>query len=371
MKLRKITFFVFTSLVFSHGITSCNQGKRVADKGIMEVESYLQSLVDTGGIPGIAIAIADSNGLIYSNAFGVTNIETKKKIQPFHTFHAASISKTFTTTAIMQLHERGKIDINNTVVTYLPYFRMDDDRFKLITIKQILNHTSGMADVENYEWEKNLTEDSAVEKFVRSLANQRLISDPGKEFHYSSMAFDVLGGVIAKVSGSTFEDYIRKNILTPLEMKESSFYYPEVKLANRTTPHVGKPARVSSVYPYNRMHVASGTLNTNVLELSHWAAACLNGGQYRNKRIISETTLSQLFTPTFRAFDSNNLQVGLGWMILTENNTSSYIHLGHDVGYVSSIELLPKNGIGIIILINYDEVDMHSIQEEVKNRILE
>ncbi len=210
-------------------------------------------MIDTGNIPGIAVAITNKKNIVYSKTFGVKNVQTKEALQPWNTFHIASISKTFVATAIMQLYEKGKIDINKTLVTYLPYFRLNDERYKLITIKQMLNHTSGMPDVEDYEWEKAVADDSAAERYVRSLTDKKMISDPGKEFHYSNMAYDVFADVIAKVSGMPFETYVKNNILIPLEMYLSSFYLLDIKQSLRTSPHTGNPPQVSAIYPYNRI----------------------------------------------------------------------------------------------------------------------
>ncbi len=284
------TWSIIISLITLVSCTTSRQLTKTNTKDFTEIDSYLQSLIDTGGIPGIAIAITSKKDIIYAKAFGVKNVETKEKLQPWNTFHIASISKTFAATAIMQLYEKGKIDISKPLVTYLPYFRLHDERYKLITIKQMLNHTSGMPDVDDYEWAKAVSDDNAAEKYVRSLVNEKMISDPGKEFHYSDMAYDVFADVIAKVSGMSFETYVKNNILIPLEMHVSSFYLPDIKQSFRTTPHVGSAAKVSAIYPYNRMHAPSSTLNTNVLELSHWAIANLYDGDYKGKQILTKAT---------------------------------------------------------------------------------
>ncbi|WP_235324730.1 serine hydrolase domain-containing protein [Pedobacter lusitanus] len=275
------------------------------------------------------------------------------------------MSKTFVATAVMQLSERGKIDIDKPLITYLPYFKLNDERYKTITIKQMLNHTSGMPDVNDYEWEKAVADEGAAERYTRSLSDQKMVSNPGAEFHYSNMAFDVMGDLIAKVSGMSFEKYVKDNILTPLEMKETSFYFPETKKKLRTTPHTGKPPVVRPVYPYNRMHAPSSTLNTNVLDLSHWAIANIYGGKYKNKQIISPSTYAMMFAPTFIIDPNQKISIGLSWFMRPDNGVMNYSHDGGDLGYRSSLTIIPEKKIGIIILSNTDEIQILEVRDKV------
>ncbi len=158
-----------------------------------------------------------------------------------------------------------------------------------------------------------------------------MISEPGTEYHYSNIAYDVFAEVIAKVSGMSFETYVKKNILIPLEMYESSFYLPDIKQSLRTSPHKGKPARVNAVYPYNRMHAPSSTLNTNVLELSHWAIANMNEGKYKAARILSAATHSMMMTPTFTTSKERKRSIGLGWFMYPYRGMMNYEHGGRDL----------------------------------------
>ncbi len=122
----------------------------------------------------------------------------------------------------MQLVEKGKVDLDAPVVRYLPYFRMADERYRTITIRQMVTHSSGMPDVDDYEWDKPQYDDGALERYVRSLSDRTLLFAPGDKFQYSNMAFEILGDVIAKVSGQSFDDYVQDQILTPLRMKDST-----------------------------------------------------------------------------------------------------------------------------------------------------
>lgn len=369
--IRLLIFLTITAfLITIFRCTTPGQTIKNESKDFQEIETFLQSLIDTGGIPGIAIAITKGEEVVYTRAFGVSDMKTKEKLEPRHIFHIASVSKTFTATAVMQLYEKGKIDIDKPLITYLPYFKLDDERYKTITIKQMLNHTSGMPDVEDYEWEKAVADEGAAERYVRSLTDKKLISSPGTEYHYSNIAFDIMADLIAKVSGMPFEKYVKDNILIPLEMNESSFYFPEIKKSLRTSPHIGSPPRVNSVYPYNRMHAPSSTLNTNVLEMTHWLIANMNSGKYKDTRILSHDTLQMMMTPTIIINNDRDIAMGLSWFIYPYKGLINYEHGGSDLGYKSIMTLIPEIKIGIIILCNLEEIRMYDTRNKVRDILL-
>jgi len=191
-----------------------------------ELQPVIEKFIQQQEIPGLAIAVIENDNVVYAHGFGLQNLI--RKDEPITTrslFHMASITKPFVATSIMQLVEQNKIDLDSPVVAYLPYFRLADARYKIITVRQMVTHTSGMPDVDDYEWNKPQYNDGALERYVRSLSNFRLVFPPGAQFRYSNMAFEVLGDVIAKVSGESFDDYVQHYILAPVGMKDSTLLY--------------------------------------------------------------------------------------------------------------------------------------------------
>ena len=144
------------------------------------------------------------------------SLKSTDAVTPRSLFHMASITKPFVATAVMQLVEKGRMRLDAPLTTYLPYFKMADPRAQTITIAQLLSHTSGMPDVYDYEWDKPQYDDGALERYVRSVQDRTLLFAPGERIQYSNMAYEILGDVVAKASGMTFEDYVRQNILEPL-----------------------------------------------------------------------------------------------------------------------------------------------------------
>ncbi|MBN1903442.1 serine hydrolase, partial [Candidatus Sumerlaeota bacterium] len=223
----------------------------------IKLDSVLQEIVSRWEIPGMSVGIVLNGEIAYTKVFGVQNLETKKPVSPDSIFCIASISKVFTATAIMQLAQRGAIDLDAPVQKYLPYFNLDDDRYKLITIRQILSHISGLPDFDYFEYEKLWRnpeyDDGAQERYVRDLSNRKMIANPGEAFHYSNIGYNILGDVIAKVSGMPFEVYMKEQILFPSGMQRSAFLLNEVDPELLAFPHLRTPGMTPyPFYPYHR-----------------------------------------------------------------------------------------------------------------------
>ena len=152
-------------------------------------EASVSILMQDEGIAGLAVGFVEGGRLVYSRGFGVENADgAPRPVTADTIFHMASITKTFVATAIMQLVERDRIRLDVPATAYLPYFRLRDPRYAKITVRQLLNHTSGMPDVADYGWDRPEFDERALERYVRSLTDQTLKFDPGAQFAYSNMA---------------------------------------------------------------------------------------------------------------------------------------------------------------------------------------
>ena len=334
------------------------------------IDTYLTETVVRLKIPGLTIAVTRNDSVIYSRAFGYTNIDTKRPMKPEHVFHWASVSKTFVATAIMQLEEKGRVNLDEKLITYLPYFKQKDPDYKNITIRQMLNHTSGIGDVDDYEWDNPQYDSGALERFVRSTANDNMRFQPGKDMAYSNTAYEALGDVIAKVSGMSFETYIRKNILDPLEMHTTSFLYPGIPESLRVSGHrwAGAPF-VSKHYPYNRMHGPSSTLNSSVLEMTHYALAHLHRGVYKGKRILADATYDLWWTNTINM--EGKPKIGLSWWLRERHGVKTMSHSGGDTGFGSIFMLAPAKDISVMLVCNYDVVRTNDLANAILDILLD
>jgi CubicO group peptidase (beta-lactamase class C family) len=167
------------------------------------------------------------------------------------------------------------------------------------------------------------------------------------------MAFEILGDVIAKVSGGSFESYVQRNILKPLGMKHSTLLIREANQNLLTSPHVpGESGTlVSKVFPYNRAHAPSSTLYSNIDDMNRWAMANLNRGELNGKRILKASSYDLLWKAQMDA--GRRGQIGLSWFLTKRNEHLIVYHGGSDVGFNSYIVLAPDDSISIVAMSNF------------------
>lgn len=330
---------------------------------VAKIESIIVDAMQENRIPGCAVGIVKDGRLVYEKGFGVANLDSGQPVTPQSLFHLASIGKTVVGTALVQLAEQGKIDLDATVSTYLPYFQLADERYTEITIRQMLSHTSGMPDEDDYEWDNPVYDDGAAERYVRSLTDITLLAPPGEQFSYSSMAFDVLGDVIAKASGQSFEEYVQEHIFMPLGMEHTTFLMPETDLL--TSPHVLDDSGnvvVSKTFPYNRMHAPSSTLKSNVGDMARYAIAHMNHGELDGARILDPSSYDEMWAEqAVTGWESSDgpmlAHYGLGWFIGDLDGHTIYHHLGADDGFNANFAVAPDDSVTVIVMINLMDWD--------------
>ena len=338
--------------------TTANQYRQVLDPA-------LERFVQEQNIAGLAIGIVQDDALVYSRGFGFMKLgESQKPITPDTLFHMASITKLFVGTSVMQLHEQGKIDLDAPVVQYLQYFQLKDPRFRSIKVREMLTHTSGMPDVDDYHWDKPQYDDGALERYVRSLRGEKLRWDPGSKFAYSNMAYEVLGDLVAKVSGVSFEDYVEAHILKPLGMTSSTLLFQKADPASLATGYAkNKAGALVAVphYPYNREHTPSSNLHSNVLDMARWAMANLNRGSLGSMRILRGDTYDLLWKPTREIAPDSQKYIGISWFLTTMEGEQAAYHSGGDDGFRTLLILLPERHAAIVFMTNCEHAPMGKI----------
>jgi CubicO group peptidase (beta-lactamase class C family) len=217
----------------------------------------------------------------------------------------------------------------------------------------LLSHTSGLPDIDDYGWENPQYDNGALTRYVLSLNETKLLYNPGEKWSFSSLAYDVLGDIIAKATHMTFEDYMKKYVLDPLDMRYSTFYKGKAKKVLCTAPHVRKLTPViSEIYPYNRAHAPSSTLHSNVKEMCNYAIANLNRGMFGDDRLLKAISYNTMWSPVCDATEGKKM--GLSWFVCEREGELVVTHSGGDLGFQANFCLIPKRMASVIVLSNYD-----------------
>jgi CubicO group peptidase (beta-lactamase class C family) len=325
-----------------------------------------QTIIDYMNIshmPSMALAIIKNNSMVWSKGYGYADIKNKKEATNKTVYMLASISKTFAATAIMQLWEKGFLDLDDDVNKYLPFSVRNPNYPDVpITFRMILTHRSSIASRP-----VNLFIIFSILRVPYSSLGEYLNPDgklyspknwmdypPGEEQSYSCTAYELLGYLVERITNQSFPEYCTKNIFQPLDMKNTSYYPSFYKKEQLAVQYIYLFGRYIPLPEFEDRNYASGGLRSNLEDLSHYLIAYMNGGEYNGVRILKNDTVKLMFT---RQYPSGNfIGYGLGWQIYSGHNDSeNNIRIGHNGGMPGSQTYMfyhVLEDVGLIIFTN-------------------
>jgi len=352
---RKFIFVGMVILVFlSSGFGVRQSFAKTGLTDFEEVDVYISTRMKELGIPGAALVIVQGDQIVHLKAFGVADGDGRL-VTPQTPFFTGSTGKSFTALAIMQLVETGKIKLDESVQTYLPWFRVADvNASKIITVRQLLNQTSGLPGSIGQEQLANSDlSDVAIENNVRALANVELSTAPGERYEYSNANYVTLGMIIQAVSGQSYETYIREHIFKPLDMQNSFTSKTEAQrdgLAVGYQKWFGMPI-ASPNLPFVRGSLPAGQLIMSAEDFGHYLIAQLNDGNYQGVSVLSPEGIADLHHPDVKMPNSNDFY-GMGWEVQHFQDAQVIRHNGQVPGYTSDMFLVPQKNIAVAMVMN-------------------
>ncbi len=328
----------------------------------------VETFLDSHDAAGIAVAVVRDEEIV-SRGFGVRDVGTGAPVTPETMFHLASVSKPFVATAVVSLataRDNGGpvLDLDAPIVEWVPEFTLADGRAGEVTARGLMSHSSGLPDVSDYGWHDPQLGDDALSEFARSLSGWRLKSEPGSTFSYSNAGFELLGLLLSRVTGTTFENAVRQTVLTPLGMRNSTFLRSEVPGHLAASPHVAMPLTVpEGAYPYTRRHAPSSTLHSNLVEMCRWMVAHFDavdvavGGSGEQWVRLDPGLLELMWRPVMLVGDPPwEDQMSLGWCLGSHRGHRMVSHSGADPGFQTRIAMVPDRGTGVVVLANSNTV---------------
>lgn len=348
---KEFLVFVLSSLFLCCTSNSFHQKMIAAGPAITftdKVDSVVINKMNEYNIPGLSIGIVKNNTITYTRGYGIKSIDTRELVTEHTVFHTASISKIFTALAIVQLEEEQYLHLNDKIVELVPELKFNDERVKKITLKHLLNHTSGLPDIKDYNWDHSHTAKTSLRDFILG-QNLKVESEPGIIYSYSNLGYNILGYIIEKVTSTSFEGYMKNNLLNNCKMYNSDFRYFKIPDSLKVSPHSKSwiTGRIyeREVYPYNREHAPSSTLNSSVKELSNWMISFFK---------ILDSTSSEYNYKKMLEPDASNPHISLGFQLYSFESKKAIGHYGGDKGFRSFLMMMPEEKIGLIVLANSD-----------------
>lgn len=309
-----------------------------------------------------SVLVGKKGKIVFTKSYGYADFRNKIAIDKNSVFQLASVSKQFTATSILILYEKGLLDLNDKVTKFFPDFPYD-----AISIKHLLNHTSGLPKyfwLAEHKWKK-ATPPSNME-MMDLIAEQKisLFFTPGRRFDYSNTGYFVLASIVEKVSGNDFGDFLATNIFKPLDMKNSFVYRFEKdtiidhQLAGYRVYRGWRHAKISGTV--NDAITGDKNVYSTTEDMFKWITG-LNSG-----KIISKNTLAKMYTKGETKY-GRKIPYGFGFRIVEDDSEKVIYHNGKWNGFSTSIKQYTDSDLVIITLEHSNYKWMNNLNEKVKN----
>ncbi|MDM5189029.1 serine hydrolase domain-containing protein [Bacillus sp. DX4.1] len=331
------------------------------------IEKYMEETMEMFNIPGAAIAMVHNDEIIYSKGWGITG-KNHNPVTKDTPFLIGSNSKAFTALGIMKLVDQKKLELDEPVQTYLPWFTLKDKKLaSQITIKQLLTQTSGLStEIGLSLSDKGIQEKDAIKKNVMQLSDVELVSFPGQSHHYSNANYMILGAIIEEVSGQSFANFMEQNIFRPLQMNHTAADYKRAERNGLTQGYqswfgISKESTIS----FDNGGAPYGYIAASVNDMAHYMKALLNGNE-----MLPQDLMQQMFEPIVPVNKGNSY--GFGWRISKMEDDRTLIwHAGSTPDHRSDVFLIPETKWGVVILTNKNHVLEEGRLTQVKHGILQ
>jgi CubicO group peptidase (beta-lactamase class C family) len=357
-----------------------------------QFDQRMQAFVEHRVSPSLAVTAVRVGDTVIARGYGWSDLEQGTNASAETIYLYCSMTKLFTATALMQLRERGLVDLDREVRAYLPDFALHHPSGREVTVRHLLSHSSGIANPIPVSW-VHLASEPAVnlDDFTRRLLAKyhRLTFEPGSRYAYSNLGYLVLGQVIERISGQRYTDYIQQHILEVLDMHRTSFSYDHLQDQDVATGYVRSWSMMGILgrflvdrrifgatrNGYTAFHrflidgVPYGGLLGPVAEVGNFLKAYLSGGIFEGRCLLETSSIAEMFIPQRNnrgeEFSTSGREMshrmGLGWHLAGSDEMRSCYHLGGGAGYRSEVRIYPHLGYGICVMGNETSYDTGAV----------
>ena len=307
-------------------------------------DSLAYEYISTGQLIGVAAGVLKEGKIIWQNGLGYLDVENQILADSNMVHRLASITKTMTSTAILQLVEKKELELDVPIQNYLPDYPVKPEG--TITLRNLLNHTSGTPAYNFFEGRPSKHYNSLSEG-TKVFRNRKLKHVPGTQYYYSSYGYTVLGAIIEEVTKLSYQEYMEKYIWTPAGMIHTSTEvygrsYPNKSRLYEKTKKGFKSGKVTDL----SIKYAAGGVQSTVGDMLRFARALLN-----DKLLLEETKMMAFEVPDLK--QENRLAYGLGWIITQDKEFGMWhSHDGHQSGTSTEFIVIPSKNMAVVVLAN-------------------
>ncbi len=334
------------------------------------IDAYIEQQMRRLNFPGVSLAVVEGDKIVHRRGFGRAHPGGEAP-SPQTPFVLGSTAKSITATAVMQLVEAGKVELDAPIQRYLPWFRVADPQASAqMTVRHLLNQTSGLPIIAGMVNLADLDDrPDAAERQARSLSTLKLSHPVGTAFEYSNLNYNLLGLIVEVASGEPYADYIQRHIFTPLGMSHSHTSQAAAKQDGLAVGHrywFAHPIAIPNL-PIARGSLPSGQLISSSEDMAHYLIAHLNGGCYGEAQVLSSTGIDELHRGVAEQWvmGAPVAAYGMGWFVAKIGRTTVVSHGGNVPDFSSYMAILPEQKKGVVLLVNADHWGLPFVLPEV------
>ena len=314
-----------------------------------QLDSIVSAFDKANIFHGVAL-IANDGKILLNRGYGWADADLKKQNDPNLSYQVGSVTKQFTAVAILKLQEAGKLSVNDKISKYFPAVKSADK----ITIHHLLTHTSGLYNYTNDTtfWLREAKLSSSQDKMIARFADKPLDFEPGSKFSYSNSGYLLLGYIIEKVSGKTYEQFIRQEIFQPLGMNRSGFDFTAA--SNKATGYYDNgTAYMKAFIVDSSASYAAGAIYSTTGDLFKWVQAI------HTQKLLKPETWTTVLTPTKQNY-------AYGFIVQGTGETKEIWHNGGIHGFLSHLVYFPSINASVILLSNYMQSDLNRLTKTLR-----
>jgi CubicO group peptidase (beta-lactamase class C family) len=331
------------------------------DFDLAAIDAYIASYVREKGLVGLSVAIMQDAQITFAKGYGNRSLEPKLPVEPETSFAVGSITKQFTCACVLLLAEEGKLSVRDPVSKYYPHLTRANE----ITLLDLMNHTSGFPDYYPLDFvDRRLEKPITLDGLLKDYAGGKLDFEPGSRYSYSNTGYILLGGIIEKVTGEHFGDFLHRRILSPVGMKHSRF---------GSSDGLPSPARGYNGFALGPPEPAipespgwieaAGGLWASASDLLRWDLALTSS------RVITPQSYALMITPR-KLSSGKTSHYGCGLQIDTQNDDLILRHGGGVSGFVSSNGFIPRPKSGVVVLSNTEHISAAPLRADLFNLLM-
>ncbi|HEX8116418.1 MAG TPA: serine hydrolase domain-containing protein [Pyrinomonadaceae bacterium] len=352
--------------LFSSSYAAAQQAARqeaLPPEKVRQIEALVAAEMSKQKIPGLTVAVVSDRRVRWSRGFGLQDIENNVAARPATVYRLGSISKPITAVAVMQLFERGRLDLDAPVQKYCPAF---PEKQWPVTTRQLLGHLAGVRHYKSDEEFNSTRLYASVTEGLSIFKDDPLLFEPGTKYSYTTHGYSVLGCVVEGASGQKFADYVTENVFKPALMEHARVDSVADIIPNRAQGYriTDKGVLTNSPLADNSYKVPGGGFVSTAEDLARFAVAL------QTDRLLRRETLELMFTPQ-RLKDGKQTSYGLGWNVAKRPTGERAVgHSGGQQRVSTFLHMQPEQGLAVVIMSNLEGARLGDLAQKIGDAVL-